>query len=509
MCVSQKGVYRCHDFQELQDRHLLQKSELHSGTAGLNRATYSYFLGCIRDVHIQAQLMVPGSGSAWPVKQVNVSVGCNKTDECEGSPCWNRGRCISLGWKNHTCECHRPYEGYDCLEEYISARFGTKDSESYAVFSVEYDPGDTFTVSMFVHSRHLHGLLLTLSNSTSLYFHLWLEWGKVKVQVDISDSLQGHNSISDGHTHLVSMDVEKAMLSLSDNQNTCSTMALQSWGSHYLCLVNIIGVTNVTLHEGDPVIAYRGNGTFCRPLRTILLEFQMRRHSSSLLHADHASEFVTVSFQDRCLVLELQGIVGILWLWLDKASVSFTAFGDLDFLRKGVDILLESRGPKAGMSLEECLGSVEVGDLLLASYAEVNLHLPRLQKMFVRLSGAPYLSCQGAGVCDFNPCQLGCASSLNGSSCKTMVDPCAPNPCIHGTCSAAFTAYEYLCESGYTGRNCEHKVNVYVRHKCHNWGICLLSVCRIERWNYSCFNGGNCSSVEDSSDCLSGFTGQC
>ncbi|KAK1786801.1 hypothetical protein P4O66_017193, partial [Electrophorus voltai] len=92
---------------------------------------------------------------------------------------------------------------------------------------------------------------------------------------------------------------------------------------------------------------------------------------------------------------------------LDKASVSFTAFGDLDFLRKGVDILLESRGPKAGMSLEECLGSVEVGDLLLASYAEVNLHLPRLQKMFVRLSGAPYLSCQGAGVCDFNPCQLG------------------------------------------------------------------------------------------------------
>ncbi|KAK1786564.1 hypothetical protein P4O66_003014 [Electrophorus voltai] len=222
--------------------------------------------------------MVPGSGSAWPVKQVNVSVGCNKTDECEGSPCWNRGRCISLGWKNHTCECHRPYEGFDCLEEYISARFGTKDSESYAVFSVEYDPGDTFTVSMFVHSRHLHGLLLTLSNSTSLYFHLWLEWGK-------------------GYKIFVSLP-----------QKGCSEED---------CLhPEKEGVTNVTLHEGDPVIAYRGNGTFCRPLRTILLEFQMRRHSSSLLHADHASEFVTVSFQDRCLVLELQGIVGILWLWV-------------------------------------------------------------------------------------------------------------------------------------------------------------------------------------------------
>lgn len=35
-----------------------------------------------------------------------------------------------------------------------------------------------------------------------------------------------------------------------------------------------------------------------------------------------------------------------------------------------------------------------------------------------------------------------------------------------------------------------------------------VSMCPGHRWNYSCFNGGNCSKLDNTCDCLPGFIGQ-
>ncbi|XP_077066798.1 protein crumbs homolog 1-like isoform X1 [Siphateles boraxobius] len=175
----------------------------------------SSFLGCMRDVWLDSRIVVPGLGPRAPIKQYNVKQDCGDWDQCKENPCQNRGRCVKTGWKSFSCECHRPYEGKNCLEEYVAARFGNEDLESHAVFRVdEDDPGDSTTVSMFVRTRRSQGLLLVLSNSTSQYLRVWLDDGKVKVQINNFESLLGREAVNDGHFHLITVLVEPESLSL-------------------------------------------------------------------------------------------------------------------------------------------------------------------------------------------------------------------------------------------------------------------------------------------------------
>lgn len=109
--------------------------------------------------------------------------------------------------------------------EHIAARFGNEDVESYAVFYVDDDPMDTFTVSMFIRTRRLNGLLLLFSNSTSRYLHVWLDGGKVKVQANDFEILQGHDRVNDGHFHLVGVHLERGTLTLSLSARTQALMA--------------------------------------------------------------------------------------------------------------------------------------------------------------------------------------------------------------------------------------------------------------------------------------------
>lgn len=74
------------------------------------------FLGCFRDVlvdsHLVLPVIVPENSDTW----ANITVGCSDKDKCDSSPCQNRGRCVSQGWRSYMCECHRPYEGNNCAD---------------------------------------------------------------------------------------------------------------------------------------------------------------------------------------------------------------------------------------------------------------------------------------------------------------------------------------------------------------------------------------------------------
>ncbi|XP_072297298.1 protein crumbs homolog 1-like [Eucyclogobius newberryi] len=180
------------------------------------------FLGCFRDVFVGSRLVVPTSTT--DDFQTNVTLGCSNKDKCVERPCQNRGRCMSQGWRSYTCECVRPYEGTSCEQEYITARFGSKEYLSYAVFSLDDDPGDTLTVSMFVRTRQSSGLLLVLANSTSQYLRLWLDDGRINVQINNFESLVGQGAISDGHFHLLTLKLEGTTARLFQSvQNQGST----------------------------------------------------------------------------------------------------------------------------------------------------------------------------------------------------------------------------------------------------------------------------------------------
>nr|XP_061794927.1 protein crumbs homolog 1-like [Nerophis lumbriciformis] len=185
------------------------------------------FLGCLRDVSVGSHLVVPVTSANRSGALVNVTAGCNDNDKCEEGPCRNRGRCMSRGWRSYKCHCQRPYEGDNCAEEYITARFGSKNSESYAVFSIDDDLGETLTVSMFVRTRRPRGLLLILANSTSQYFRLWLDQGRVKIQVNNFETLLGQSAVDDGHFHLVTVKLNGSEVTLVQSATNQGSRAVR------------------------------------------------------------------------------------------------------------------------------------------------------------------------------------------------------------------------------------------------------------------------------------------
>ncbi|KAJ3599246.1 hypothetical protein NHX12_033209 [Muraenolepis orangiensis] len=175
------------------------------------------FVGCMRDLLVDGQLVVPEGRSMDSA--VNVSPGCSHRDRCVDTPCLNGGQCINL-WQSHRCRCPRPYEGADCGEEYLTARFGSQDSPSYAVFSITDHLGQDLAISFFLRTRQQTGLLLAIAEGRGVdggdtedsagsgpYLRMWLEGGKVKVQVNGSERLESGSALSDGEVHFVSVEV--------------------------------------------------------------------------------------------------------------------------------------------------------------------------------------------------------------------------------------------------------------------------------------------------------------
>ncbi|XP_061588883.1 protein crumbs homolog 1-like [Cololabis saira] len=185
------------------------------------------FLGCFRDVLVDSHLVLPGEVLQAAGAGANVTLGCSDRDPCDDGPCQNRGRCVSRGWRRHVCECHRPYEGPSCGDEYITARFGNQDLESYAIFSLDEEPSETVLISMFLRTRQPSGLLLVLTNSTSQYLRLWLQAGRVKVQINNFETLVGQNAVSDGHFHLVTVRLEGTTATLLQSTQTQASMAIR------------------------------------------------------------------------------------------------------------------------------------------------------------------------------------------------------------------------------------------------------------------------------------------
>lgn len=90
---------------------------------------------------------------------------------------------------------------------------------------------------MFIRTRQSSGLLFILANSTSQYLRLWLEEGRVKVQVNNFETLVGRGVVSDGHFHLVTVKLE--------GMEAILFQSAQSQGS--------LPIRPITAHPGDLV----------------------------------------------------------------------------------------------------------------------------------------------------------------------------------------------------------------------------------------------------------------
>lgn len=179
------------------------------GVGGQSERRGPAFIGCMRDVLVDWQLVVPGqwlSDSA-----VNVSPGCSHRDRCLDTPCHNGGECVNL-WQSYQCVCPRPYEGPDCEEEHVTARFGNDDAQSFAAFTVSDDVTEPLSLSLFLRTRSRRCLLLAVSGNSSLV--LRLEEGRLLVQLRGVTSVSSTRPINDGEAHFVLLELSQGRLRL-------------------------------------------------------------------------------------------------------------------------------------------------------------------------------------------------------------------------------------------------------------------------------------------------------
>nr|XP_015826375.2 protein crumbs homolog 1 isoform X1 [Nothobranchius furzeri]XP_054608148.1 protein crumbs homolog 1 isoform X1 [Nothobranchius furzeri] len=475
------------------------------------------FKGCIQDLRVSNRRLqffgLDASVRSFPLELMeNVTAGCSGDNTCSGNPCLNGGLCFSK-WDDFTCTCPVNTAGRRCEEVQ------------------------------------------------------WCELAPCPSESECRMLQQGYECYS-----------------------------------------------NATFLNDSTVLSFRGNGHILRNITTLSLKLRTRKRNAAILHAEEGSSFITVSVQDGVLFMELQSSPGGdsrqeeeeveeeeeengVWTvslssrrsvsdgewhsvrlfmttpwalssrWtmvLDEdveTSLSRKRGGNLNFLRKEVDIYLGGLAPEAGWSLAGCLGTVELGGIALPYFSSSDVNLPRLQEeqFLLKSSHPPLAGCSAAPVCEPSPCVNGecqdlfniyncsCADGWAGRRCDILIDACISSPCIHGNCTVNGLTYECTCELGYTGVDCEEEVDVCENHLCANGGTCLhgpdkyaclcpenytgpicserveevpwyiivrnvrpklpVSVCGDNNRNYTCFNGGNCTNRELSCDCPPGFHG--
>ncbi|KAM8949725.1 protein crumbs homolog 1 isoform 2-T2 [Lycaon pictus] len=184
------------------------------------------FVGCLQDVKIDSNHITLEDISSS--SSLNVKAGCERKDWCERQPCQNRGRCINL-WLNYQCDCYRPYEGPNCLREYVAGRFGQDDSTGFAAFNLDKSYEENVTISMFVRTHRPSGLLLALENKTYQYIRVWLEHGRLAMLHPGSSKLVAKFVLSDGNVHLISLKIQPNKIELYQSSQNLGFISAPTW----------------------------------------------------------------------------------------------------------------------------------------------------------------------------------------------------------------------------------------------------------------------------------------
>uniref|UniRef100_A0AAV2JV67 Uncharacterized protein n=1 Tax=Knipowitschia caucasica TaxID=637954 RepID=A0AAV2JV67_KNICA len=456
------------------------------------------------DVVVDSRMVVPTS--ATEDFQANITVGCSNKDKCAESPCLNRGRCVSRGWRSYTCECHRPYEGDNCEQEYATARFGRREQQSYAVFSMDDDVGATLTVSMFVRTKQSSGLLLIMANSTSQYLRVWLDEGRVHVQINNFESLISQGVISDGHFHLLTVQLVGTTASLYQSA--------QNWGS--------IAIRHIQANSGDAVYVGgvkdpRASASFGGYFKGCIQDFRV--NSKRLQFYPIAALMESYNLQQLNNVE--QGCSSDNTCDVNPCLNGGACYSMWD------DFLCTCPPNTAGRRCEEVKWCDMSPCPVSATCLPHSMGFDCLSNVTIRTQTNPLhyrgLFChEPTDRCLSGPCMFGnctnlpeeykcdCEPGHGGKQCELELDFCENNNCSNGaTCLKGLERYTCLCPQNLTGRYCNEKlpeIPWYIETK--PLPQLPASACIDTSMNYSCFNGGNCSKGDTKCLCLPGFIGQ-
>ncbi|XP_068079104.1 protein crumbs homolog 2b isoform X1 [Danio rerio] len=170
------------------------------------------FVGCLEDLVVDSEPVLPQS--LVPLQEVQM--GCERTEWCRVNPCSDHGRCVDL-WSNYTCVCHRPYYGEHCSEEHTSWTFSHERNRSFAAFPIMQNHSRDVTVSLWLRSRHLNGLVLQLQHDNQPYLTLFLKNGSLYISI-YSSIRRASDFLTNGEKLFMSIKTEPGVILFNQTQ---------------------------------------------------------------------------------------------------------------------------------------------------------------------------------------------------------------------------------------------------------------------------------------------------
>ncbi|KAI5707881.1 hypothetical protein M8J77_011733 [Diaphorina citri] len=185
----------------------------------------SSFVGCIENVVINGQWVLPEDQPSPDSLYHNVTVGCPRTNQCSPNPCHSGGHCTDL-WRDFSCSCVRPFLGHTCQYNFTAATFGhentTNSLVTVAVGGVARRAvRNIVDISMFIRTRQLRGAIFYLGGSgdrsspssngagseETSYIAAEMEAGELFVRLQFNSTPESYNvggvKLADGNNHLI------------------------------------------------------------------------------------------------------------------------------------------------------------------------------------------------------------------------------------------------------------------------------------------------------------------
>lgn len=191
---------------------------LHSYLKHLNNHEPTSFVGCMQDVVINGQWVLPGNQNNY-TSLLNVQEGCQRKPQCDPNPCNSNGQCTDL-WHTYRCTCQRPHLGPTCKYNITAATFGNENTNHSAVVVAVSDMArrtirSMLNISMFIRTRQPTGTIFHLGSApargaTELlgsYVSAKLENGELFVKMRFNGTPEGYtvggNKLDNGYNHLI------------------------------------------------------------------------------------------------------------------------------------------------------------------------------------------------------------------------------------------------------------------------------------------------------------------
>ncbi|KAK7888603.1 hypothetical protein WMY93_024163 [Mugilogobius chulae] len=412
----------------------------------------SAFVGCMSDVFVDWQLVIPEewlSNSA-----VNVSPGCAHRDRCLDVPCQNGGECVNL-WQSYQCHCPRPYEGPDCDEVHFVNLEMTNGTMTLYIKGETQGYLEVKTVNIQAGDVVFVGGLTEREEATAFGGNL-----KGCVQ-DLR--------INDRRLQFFGLDASVRSYPLLQLENVTAGCTGDDKCSRNPCL-----------NGGMCFSMWDDFSCSCPP-------------STSGRHCEEVRwcELAPCPPEAECRVLS-QGY---------ESRPVPPDLPELAFARLQWSFRL---------CAQPCLNGGQCQDLFnWFNCSCAGGWAGRRCDLFVNACASDpcrHGNCSVKGLSYECSCDWGYA----GLDCEEEVDMCENHLCANGgTCLHGPKTYSCLCPDNYTGPFCSERLREapwYIVVKTTRPKL-PVSVCGDIVKNYTCFNGGNCTERELSCDCPPGFTG--